>query len=76
MAARKRRLGPWTNDFDFAMLKNYLKSWRNLLRHKGYSFINIAGLAIGMAACILIFFLFKTKFRLKTAREQAAFTAC
>lgn len=37
------------------MLKNYLKiALRNLLRHKGYSFINIAGLAIGMAACILI----------------------
>ncbi|MGH7493154.1 MAG: ABC transporter permease [bacterium] len=37
------------------MLKNYLKiALRNLLRHKGYSLINIAGLAIGMAACILI----------------------
>ena len=38
-----------------AMLKNYLKiALRNLKRHKGYSFINIAGLAIGMACCILI----------------------
>ncbi|NOR15615.1 MAG: FtsX-like permease family protein, partial [Candidatus Aminicenantes bacterium] len=27
---------------------------RNLARHKGYSFINITGLAIGMACCILI----------------------
>ncbi len=37
------------------MLKNYLKiSFRNLLKHKGYSFINVAGLAIGMACCILI----------------------
>ncbi len=37
------------------MFKNYLIiALRNLLRHKGYSFINIAGLAIGMAACILI----------------------
>jgi ABC-type antimicrobial peptide transport system permease subunit len=37
------------------MLKNYLKiALRNLKRHKGYSFINIAGLAIGMACCILI----------------------
>ena len=37
------------------MLKNYLKiALRNIRRHKGYSFINIAGLAIGMAACILI----------------------
>jgi len=37
------------------MLKNYLKiALRNIKRHKGYSFINIIGLAIGMACCILI----------------------
>ena len=37
------------------MLRNYLKiAFRNMKRHKGYSFINIAGLAIGMACCILI----------------------
>ena len=37
------------------MLTNYLKiAFRNILRNKAYSFINIAGLAIGMAACILI----------------------
>ncbi|MCP5104231.1 MAG: FtsX-like permease family protein [bacterium] len=37
------------------MFKNYLKTaFRNMLRHKGYSFINIAGLAIGMACCILL----------------------
>jgi putative ABC transport system permease protein len=29
-------------------------AWRNLLKRKFYSFINIAGLAIGMACCILI----------------------
>ncbi len=38
------------------MLKNYLKiAVRNLLRHKGYAFINILGLAVGIAASILIF---------------------
>jgi len=37
------------------MFKNYIKiALRNIKRHKGYSFINIAGLAIGMACCILI----------------------
>lgn len=37
------------------MLKNYLKiALRNILKFKGYSFINIAGLAVGMACCILI----------------------
>lgn len=38
------------------MLKNYLKiAWRNLLKYKGYSFINVLGLAVGVAACVLIF---------------------
>jgi len=38
-----------------AMLKNYLKiALRNIRRHKGYSFNNIAGLAIGMDCSILI----------------------
>ncbi len=37
------------------MIKNYLKiALRNFQRHKGYSFINIAGFAIGMACCLLI----------------------
>ncbi len=37
------------------MLKNYLKTaWRNLWKNKFFSFINIAGLAIGIATCLLI----------------------
>jgi len=37
------------------MFKNYLKiAARNLLKHKAYSTINVLGLAIGMACCILI----------------------
>lgn len=37
------------------MFKNYMKiAFRNLTRQKGYSFINIAGLAIGVSCCILI----------------------
>lgn len=38
------------------MLKNYFKiAWRNLHRNKAFSFINILGLAVGMAGTILIF---------------------
>src|SRR5688572_15701903 len=38
------------------MFKNYLKiALRSLLRQKAYSFINIFGLAVGLACCILIF---------------------
>jgi putative ABC transport system permease protein len=37
------------------MLKNYFKvAWRNLLKSKLYSFINITGLATGMAVAMLI----------------------
>ncbi len=37
------------------MLKNYLKiTMRNVIRYKGYSFLNVIGLAIGMTVCILI----------------------
>ncbi|HWB26487.1 MAG TPA: ABC transporter permease [Chitinophagaceae bacterium] len=38
------------------MFRNYFKTaWRNLLRNKSYAAINITGLAIGIAACLLIF---------------------
>ena len=37
------------------MLKNYfLTAWRNLVKTKGYSALNISGLAIGMAVTLLI----------------------
>src|SRR5580765_7665116 len=37
------------------MFKNYLKTiFRNLRKNKIFSAINIAGLSIGMAACLLI----------------------
>jgi putative ABC transport system permease protein len=42
--------------WSFEMLKNYFKvAFRIIKRHKGYSLINILGLAIGMASCLLIF---------------------
>jgi len=37
------------------MLKNYINiAWRHLVRQKGFAIINIAGLAVGLACCILI----------------------
>ncbi len=37
------------------MLKSYLKvALRNLWKHKGYSFINVAGLAVGLACALFI----------------------
>jgi putative ABC transport system permease protein len=38
------------------MIKNYLTiAWRNLLKHKTFSLVNIFGLAIGIAVCLVIF---------------------
>jgi hypothetical protein len=47
------------------MFYNYFKTaFRNLLRNKGYAVINIVGLAVGIAACLLIFLViqFETSF--------------
>ena len=47
------------------MIKNYFKTtFRNLKRNKSYVFINVLGLTIGMAACLLIFLViqFETSF--------------
>ncbi|WP_080057481.1 ABC transporter permease [Spirosoma aerolatum] len=37
------------------MLRNYLKiAWRNLMLHKAFAVINVVGLAVGLATCLLI----------------------
>jgi putative ABC transport system permease protein len=39
------------------MFKNYIKTaYRSLLKNKGFTFINIFGLALGLAICLLIVF--------------------
>ncbi|HEY1054277.1 MAG TPA: ABC transporter permease [Emticicia sp.] len=58
----KRRLSAQADDLNniyslinLIMLRNYLKiAFRNLMRAKSYTFINISGLAVGLAACTLI----------------------
>jgi putative ABC transport system permease protein len=46
------------------MFQNALKTtWRNFGRHKGYSFLNIAGLSVGLAAFILILLFVRYEFR-------------
>lgn len=46
-----------------AMYQSYLKiGWRNLIRNKGYSIINIGGLALGMTITLLIGLWIKDEF--------------
>src|SRR5690242_20809684 len=47
------------------MLRNYFKTaFRSLSRHKSYTLINVAGLAVGIAVCMIIFIIiqFQTSF--------------
>src|ERR1700750_2758359 len=47
------------------MVRNYLKTaMRNLRRNKVYAIINVLGMAVGIAACLLIFLViqFETSF--------------
>lgn len=54
------------------MLKNYLKiALRNLRRHKAYSYINIGGLAIGVACCLLIFLYIHDELNYDSFHEKA-----
>ncbi|GAB4052919.1 ABC transporter permease [Spirosoma litoris] len=51
----KRQANKYPTLTTTAMLRNYLKiAFRTLVKHKGYSFINIGGLAVGMAVAMLI----------------------
>jgi putative ABC transport system permease protein len=50
-----RPLEGYKNLNTYGMYKSYFKiGWRNLAKNKGYSFINIGGLALGMAVAMLI----------------------
>jgi len=53
------------------MFKNYVKlAFRNLRKYKGYSFINLAGLAIGIACCILILLYVQDEFSFDRYAEE------
>ena len=53
------------------MFRNYIKTaWRTLIRNKAYSAINISGLAIGIAACLLIFVVVQFELSYNTAQNN------
>jgi len=54
------------------MLTNYIKiAWRNLARHKSYTLLNLTGLAVGMACCILILLYVKEELSFDTFHEHS-----
>ncbi len=45
----------WVQEKPIYMLKSYLQiAWRNIWKNKAFSFLNITGLAVGMASALLI----------------------
>ncbi|WP_197901552.1 ABC transporter permease [Rhodocytophaga rosea] len=54
------------------MLKNYITvALRNISRHKGYTFLNVSGLAVGIASCIIIFFFIRNELSYDTYHQDA-----
>ena len=48
------------------MIKNYLKiAMRNFWRHKVFTLINITGLSVGIAACLVIYLLVQRRLYLR-----------
>jgi putative ABC transport system permease protein len=56
-----------------AMIRNYFKiAWRNLIRNKAFSVINISGLTLGMASSLLIFLWIQDELSIGTQYENSA----
>ncbi len=54
------------------MITNFIKTtFRNFRRFKGYTFINIAGLAVGIASCLLILLFVNTELSYDRFHEKA-----
>jgi putative ABC transport system permease protein len=57
----------------YAMYKNYFKiAWRNLIKKRAYSFINIFGLGLGIACCLLIFMFVQDELSYDNYHEKGA----
>ncbi len=58
--------------WEVAMLKNYVKvTLRNLKKHPGSSFINVSGLAIGMACCLVVLLYVRDEVRFDRYHDNA-----
>jgi putative ABC transport system permease protein len=67
-----KRLSDYRNSNHIDMLENYIKvGIRNILKHKVYSSINITGLAVGLAASMLIILYIADELSYDRFQEQA-----
>lgn len=54
------------------MIKNYITiAFRSIFRNKSYAFINIAGLALGITTCLIIFLIIKREMSFDTGFSKA-----
>jgi putative ABC transport system permease protein len=54
------------------MIKNYFKiAWRNMLKNKTFTLLNLGGLSISLAACLVIFFWVSDELNYDTAGSNA-----
>ena len=57
------------------MFKNYFKiAWRSVSRYKSYSIINILGLALGIASCLMIFLVVRNELSYDNFHKKADHT--
>jgi putative ABC transport system permease protein len=55
------------------MIKNYfITAWRNLMRNKAFTILNLGGLTISLAACLVIFFWVKNEFSYDAAATNGS----
>ncbi|WP_461042048.1 permease prefix domain 2-containing transporter [Spirosoma harenae] len=67
----RRKPEEYPNPTNTLMLRNYIKiAFRNLAKHTAYSFINIGGLAVGMAVAMLIGLWIFDEFSFNTYHEH------
>ncbi len=65
------------NSTNYAMVKNYLISaWRNLIKYKSFSTINIFSLAIGLATCIIIFLFVSEELSFDSMHKKNIYRLC
>ena len=54
------------------MIKNYFKTaWRNIWKNKTFTTLNLGGLTISLAACLIIFFWVKDELRYDKSATNA-----